>query len=78
MAFLGSHDVHAGIAASPWMVNPVKRWLPLLDGDGRAKFDAFLRQLLKRETPDDLKAFAETSGSATSSCGQRTLRLPIC
>ena len=28
-----------------------------VDGDGRAKFDAFLRQLLKRETPDDLKAF---------------------
>ena len=34
------HGVHAGIAASPWMVNPVKRWLPLLDGDGRVSSSA--------------------------------------
>ena len=35
-----AHGVHAGIAASPWMVNPVKRWLPLLDGDGRVSSSA--------------------------------------
>ena len=34
------YGVHAGVTASPWFVNPIKRWLPLLDGDGRVSSSA--------------------------------------
>ena len=39
-AIAAAHGVHTGLSGSPWFVNPVKRHLPMLDGDGRVSSSA--------------------------------------
>eukprot|EP00966_Prymnesium_polylepis_P246690 5705708-Prymnesium_polylepis.1 len=71
------HGVHAGVSASPWLVNPIKAALPLLDGDGRVSSSAngFYETTSSASTASlDTARFAATSAAIVANKASSTNR----